>query len=219
MIYITAWPRTVGCSGSSNLIAYDIPAVRVRFPARSRTTVKSKNPVAEFSRHFFDFVGSVATRYRSMTNWASFCPEVHNNRKKSYHAGGPLNLSRLININNSRTTPEMSATILLSQQNAQTALQHKPLPLRETTLRHYYSDLWKSTIGHLSFIVVISFLFIPVCFTIFLFVYFGIMHGVLFLATVGAYNYLETKYHPRGETGRRWEAFIDLIGNLFYCAQ
>jgi hypothetical protein len=86
---------------------------------------------------------------------------------------------------------------------------HQPPPTRRV---YKTTGLWVKTIGHLSFIVVVSFLFIPVCFTAFFFAYFGLLHGVAFVTVICVYNYLESKYHPLGETRRRWDAFINLVG-------
>lgn len=69
--------------------------------------------------------------------------------------------------------------------------------------------------GNLSFTVVVSFVFIPVCFTAFLFVYYGILQGIAFIIAVCAYNHMESKYHPLGETKRRWQSFINFIAVLW----
>jgi hypothetical protein len=101
----------------------------------------------------------------------------------------------------------MSSTVVLATK------QHTTTPIiKPNYAKQYLEQLWTSLVGDLSFIVVVSFLFIPVCFTSFLFVYFGFVHGLLFVAAVCLYNYLESKYHPRGETKRKWDTFTNLIG-------
>jgi len=104
----------------------------------------------------------------------------------------------------------MSSTVVLATK------QHTTTPIiKPNYAKQYLEQLWTSLVGDLSFIVVVSFLFIPVCFTSFLFVYFGFVHGLLFVAAVCLYNYLESKYHPRGETKRKWDTFTNLIGQLW----
>eukprot|EP00026_Physarum_polycephalum_P009388 Phypoly_transcript_09510.p1 GENE.Phypoly_transcript_09510~~Phypoly_transcript_09510.p1 ORF type:complete len:371 (+),score=55.16 Phypoly_transcript_09510:138-1250(+) len=103
------------------------------------------------------------------------------------------------------------ATVVLSQQ---TRTQHLP-PAKHDPTQAYLNQLWTKFLGNLSFIVVISFVFIPVAFTAFLFVYFGILQGIAFVVAVCAYNRMESKFHPLGETGRRWQAFIDFIGVIW----
>jgi hypothetical protein len=101
------------------------------------------------------------------------------------------------------------ATVVLSKTQTQSLTTNKHDPTQA-----YLNHLWMNFMGNLSFIVVVSFLFIPVCFTAFLFVYFGVLHGIAFIAAVCAYNRIESKYHPLGETKRRWELFINFIGKL-----
>lgn len=101
------------------------------------------------------------------------------------------------------------ATVVLSKtQHTQPAVHSA----KNDLTKQYMSDLWVRVMGHFSFVVVVSFLFIPVAFTAFLFAYFGFLHGAAFVSAVCAYNYLESKYHPLGETGRRWDKFIDFVG-------
>lgn len=103
----------------------------------------------------------------------------------------------------------MSSTVVLTKQRTTSLPTTKLNPAKQ-----YLETLWTKTLGYLSFVIVISFLFIPVCFTAFLFAYFGILPGVIFVASVGTYNYFESKYHPLGETKRKWNAFNDLIGMI-----
>lgn len=104
----------------------------------------------------------------------------------------------------------MSSTVVLSTKQHTTTPIIKPNPAKQ-----YLDNICTKLVGDLSFIVVVSFLFIPVCFTSFLFVYFGFVHGVLFVAAVCLYNYTESKYHPLGETRRKWDAFTNIIGQLW----
>lgn len=101
------------------------------------------------------------------------------------------------------------ATVVLSKTQQ---TQHAVLTPHKDTTRQYMADLCVKIMGHLSFIVVVSFVFIPVAFTAFVFAYFGFLHGALFVSVVCTYNYIESKYHPLGETGRRWDKFIAIVG-------
>jgi 2-acylglycerol O-acyltransferase 2 len=102
------------------------------------------------------------------------------------------------------------ATVVLSR-----TLTPPTRPTKNDPTQAYLNKLWMNFIGNISSIVVISFVFIPCAFTSFMFLYYGILHGIAFVMVVCAYNHLESKYHPLGETGRRWEAFIRLIGYLW----
>lgn len=105
------------------------------------------------------------------------------------------------------------ATVVLSKTITQ---QTQPRPItKDEVTKAYLRGIWDTVLGHGSFCLIISFLFIPVAFTAFMFLYFGIIQGLIFIATVCTYNYLESKYHPLGETGRRWDAFINLVGKLW----
>lgn len=98
------------------------------------------------------------------------------------------------------------ATVVLSRtQTHPTTKQHDHTQV-------YLNQLWATFMGNISFVAVVSLVFIPVCFTAFLFVYFGILQGLAFIAAVAVYNHTEGKYHPLGETKRRWESFINLVG-------
>lgn len=104
------------------------------------------------------------------------------------------------------------ATVVLSK----TQQTHRTLhSTKDDPTKQYMANLWLRIMGHLSFIVVVSFVFIPVAFTAFIFLYFGFLQGVAFVSAVCAYNYLESKYHPLGETGRRWDKFISFVGYLW----
>ena len=101
------------------------------------------------------------------------------------------------------------ATVVLPQSTQTT---QQTITTKHDPTQAYLNKLWMNFMGNLSFIIVVSFVFIPVCFTAFLFLYYGFLHGVAFIAAVCAYNHIESKYHPLGETKRRWESFINFIG-------
>jgi len=116
----------------------------------------------------------------------------------------------------------MSSTVVLSARHLQhttatttTTTTTTTATLQPTAAKLYLDNLWTKFVGDLSFIVVVSFLFIPVAFTAFLFVYFGFIHGALFVVSVCLYNYLESRLHPLGETGRKWDAFTDAVGAMW----
>eukprot|EP00026_Physarum_polycephalum_P007825 Phypoly_transcript_07893.p1 GENE.Phypoly_transcript_07893~~Phypoly_transcript_07893.p1 ORF type:complete len:374 (+),score=27.51 Phypoly_transcript_07893:63-1124(+) len=75
--------------------------------------------------------------------------------------------------------------------------------------------LWDTFLAYACFLIVSSIGYGPPLFTLFLGFYFGLKVMFAFMIGTVIYSYLESKFHPLGVTGRRWQSFIDLVAMLW----